>query len=262
MCLKDRLHMIPDSIKSISTQDNLNDCAFVITEAVSENIVNPDTIKLDNLTHYVVDLDCDWSRGKLLNFGFKRSESDFVLGWDCDFRFDNQFLETLVPMLESSPSTVFKIACYETKDGSRNGMTFPYQESYYEFKKGDRYGSCWVYPRKLVESVLGFDEEFVGWGSEERDLLNRIMIFNKSTPLVEICRHLGDREDLEPHEFVNNYRFISSEHSCVSHETHSDESRHKIHDEMKANKYKSVSNIQNNISTPNKDWGNLTLIQE
>jgi hypothetical protein len=167
MCLKNRPDYALDSIKSLVNENTIKHFDFIISEDISENLLDLSNFKYKNhITHYIIDTGDKWNRSKTCNFGFKRAQTPFISSWDADFLFPKNIHTTMTNLLKrSQPQLEFlRIWCTETGECYRRGR---------KFKKNDLYGGMYVYSTKQMSAIRGYDEDFINYGWEEIDCNDR-----------------------------------------------------------------------------------------
>ena len=167
MGLKNRSQQALQTIRNLVTPANHEFFKFTIVEDTGEDLLDLAHFEHRDLIKYHLVVTGDsWNRSKVLNFGGRRVFTPYVAFWDADFIFPANFTIELLRLLkEVEMQYIVAIECYESGD-SIIGET--------KKSKGDRYGRLWLYPTKAFKQVRGFDERFIGWGKEERDLERRV----------------------------------------------------------------------------------------
>jgi len=168
MCLKNRPNRAKLSIENLINEETAKYCKFIIVEDVSENLLKLDNFKYKKyIEHYLVKTDVNWSRSKLLNYGIKRSDTNLVAMWDCDFLFPENFVNNLKNICQyiDFKKYFFAINSFETHTTNVRGTIF---------KQGDPYGYMWVYDRQSLFDVKAFHEMMKDHGWEERYLQDKL----------------------------------------------------------------------------------------
>lgn len=234
MPLKARSELALEAIKNIVSEFNTKYFDFIIVEAKSKDpLIIPDKYK-PFIKHYYVDMRNKWNRSKLLNYGFKRSETPLVAGWDVDFRFSNKFfarfLQVIAPM--NFTKKYLSVVTTEAFDSIRQGIYYP---------KGSYYGGFHVHFRKHIDDLNGYDESFNGFGWEEVDMMTRT-----------------DRY-VDPQNW-RNYKIASSneykEPDLIWHKSHGDDLRSSNFKYLESNKQKLLEHYENNVTVLEQpNWG-------
>lgn len=134
-----------------------------------------------------------FSRAKALNILLKEVKTKYILFADSDIIFKNNYISELIKNLDKNP---FQIICNEMKDlprGLVNNIIKEYEyerleniaifrgglklsSSGYHFGKGMNAGLSYFY--KLIG---GYDENYIGWGCEDDDLIKRLNLIGIKT---------------------------------------------------------------------------------
>ena len=207
---------------------------FIVTEDEGAQALGiHDMTGCSFIKHYIVNTGCSWSRSRVLNFGMRRSTTPCVCTIDSDFLFPLAFPARFVELVENTDFAVsyLKIATTEVYGGKHFDGN--------KFSAGDFYGGMYVFGREVIESVHGFDESFVGYGHEERDL----------------CERLEKGRSLE--------QIYVAEKGLVFHLTHDNELRGGNISSSTPNFRRRNKNKENGVVLVNREgWGNSKLIQE
>jgi hypothetical protein len=128
----------------------------------------------ENLMHFRANSHADtgvWNKPKLLNFGLRVSKTKYVVMSDCDFMYANlQRLVDIVAYYKERSDLIFNFPLYETHASTfkENGVDKERPQLY-------PYSYVWVFNRNMALKSNGFNEEFVGWGFEETDMVRRML---------------------------------------------------------------------------------------
>lgn len=119
-----------------------------------------------DLRHLVVDTGVAWTRSGLINQGLAVASGEFVAFVDADVLFPEAFMSRLARMLDEVDATdaMFAFNMFETHSHVKEGQLH---------SAGMPYSYLWGLLRKHALAVGGFNEDFVGWGSEDRDFEHR-----------------------------------------------------------------------------------------
>lgn len=231
MALKNRSKRAAESVYSL-----LNATEGLPVELMICEDIGYDRLCLDGLrphcpvTHWVVDTGYVWNRSLLLNFSFKRAHGEFLVSWDADFQFPQNFGNRLIDDIEKTDfeQKFIRIPVTEKKNGVTDGRT--------QTKDGEFWGGLYVYKTNKVVQMCGYDERFLNHGQEEYDFNDRY------------ARH-----------WKTKFKIIKSQ-GYVYHLAHSDKLQGKKpkanHDLLAANKK------QNPIANIDKNWGESKLKDE
>jgi hypothetical protein len=125
-----------------------------------------DTLAFDS-RHYLVSTGVSWTRSGLLNYGLKNAKGEMVFFVDCDVLFPLDFFNHLSDSLLMLNLTrhIIAVNMIETHAHFKEGMVHP---------EGSPYSYMWGVLRKNAVAIGGFSENYVGWGSEDRDFEFRL----------------------------------------------------------------------------------------
>ncbi len=172
MCLKNRANRARISIESLVTPANAKFCDFIIVEDKSDGELNLHNFSYKKLLrHYLINTNIYWTRAGILNYGVRKSKTPFIAMWDADFLYPENFIEKLIDYIKkfNFNQYIMTINMYETED-SDMGI------------KGSAYSSLWIYEKSKFMKLRGFNENFHGWGLEDREIEYRMqMKFNLKT---------------------------------------------------------------------------------
>jgi len=167
LIVKNRPERAMTSIKSLVKPETYKYCDFIIVEDVSNHCLDLSNFQYKHfIKHYLIDTELIWTRSGTLNYGIKRANTPYIVGWDADFIFNDRitididkFIRTYKPMnvigLSSLESFFSDISSF---DG------FPCIP----------YGYMWIYNVDVLNNVKGFNTQMIGHGFEERELEARI----------------------------------------------------------------------------------------
>lgn len=169
-------------IKSLEHQ-TFKDFELVIADGGSKNLDSiQEFCKKAKIKAKVVQykLGEKFERAKMNNVGIRNATSPYIMTTDVDMFFANKFVETLVGFL--SPDTFIESRTMYWKaplvQKIYRGLLDPFNDmescKVGRIKKRTTAGGCQCASIDQWEKVRGFDERYVGWGSEDYDLLTRM----------------------------------------------------------------------------------------
>lgn len=127
----------------------------------------------------------EFERAKLNNVGILNSDSKYILTTDVDMFFGQDFIQNVIDELDKEDCFVESRTLYWKKCTSKplyNGkidiLDLEKLRSHGRIKKRTSAGGCQCTSIDNWKKVRGFDEKFIGWGSEDYDLLRRIHKLN------------------------------------------------------------------------------------
>ena len=128
-----------------------------------------------------------WNRSRALNTGIQAARSPKVLCTDVDMIFAPSFLSTVLAELET-PRTLVLCRCRDLP------QEVPHQlwkvEDYPRLLERSRYrefpgtGACQATERDFLVQIRGYDERYVYWGYEDRDMVWRAKRAGLRTPWI------------------------------------------------------------------------------
>ncbi len=149
----------------------------IISEDISDSMVDQDSFGNFNIDvdHIISDTGVSWTRSGLLNIGIKYAQTELVCFVDSDVIFPSDFFEHLCNHALNKVDLskhIIAVNMYETHPHTKMEMTHT---------MGTPYSYMWMLKRKHALAVGGFDEQYIGWGSEDRDFEKRATTFNDLT---------------------------------------------------------------------------------
>jgi len=172
-------------IKSLENQ-TCKDFELVIADGGSDNIQDLEDFakNYNNFPIKIVRFPIGekFERSRLNNVAIKNSSSDYIMTTDVDMFFATEFVETLLSKCSENHFIESRTMYWKQPlaDQIYNGKLNPFIDlnscKIGRIKKRTTAGGCQCAHRKLWNKVRGFDERYLGWGSEDCDLLNRMGI--------------------------------------------------------------------------------------
>jgi hypothetical protein len=162
------LQSLARAVERLASRSSLS-VDVVVAEDQSTDVVSPDLFKRlpFDCTHCVVDTGMGWTRSGLINQGIKMAKGEFVFFTDADVLF------TETSLLELADA-------FAAIDVNRHMLAINMFETHTHTKEdrfhsaGMPYSYMWGLLRKNAAAVGGFNEAYVGWGSEDRDFEFRV----------------------------------------------------------------------------------------
>jgi hypothetical protein len=165
------------ALRSLLSKEVLALAHVLIVEDESEDLLDIHDLPFSGqVEHHVVRTEVAWTRAKLLNFGAKMARTRLIAACDADFLFPPDFPTKLAPVLSilDFDRALFRINAFETE-------THLHMDGC--ISRGAPYGYLWVFDRAQFLGVRGFDEDFTGWGHEERELERRLCLRYRLRPI-------------------------------------------------------------------------------
>lgn len=126
-----------------------------------------------------------WKKTHANNIGLKKVSTKYVLFSDVDMIYKPNFIEEALKSLEEK--TIITCRCSYLSKNETYGLTMPIDWKTYkpvidQVSGETAVGACLATSTEWMKSVGGFDEEYLGWGREDYDMLCRA----KSAKLYQI----------------------------------------------------------------------------
>jgi len=197
-------------IKSLNNQ-SFKDFKVLLVDGGSTNyaklLKQMDSIPfMDVIQHNIGE---EFERAKLNNVGILNANTEYVLTTDVDMFFGPDFIFNVMKELNNEDCFVESRTLYWKKctseplyKGEIDIKNLNKLRDHGRIKKRTSAGGCQCTSIDNWKKVRGFDEKFVGWGSEDYDLLNRVKKIG--IPV----RWIGEGRDIiqlfhQPHEKMN-----------------------------------------------------------
>ena len=125
------------------------------------------------------DTDEIWNRSRALNIGIQAATGQIVMCTDCDMIFAPDFLKTALDTIsDSDGQTLVLCACRDLPESLAEQRwsvdDFPrLLQAAPSYRKGGGTGACQVACRQWFVDVRGYDEKYVFWGYEDKNLVRR-----------------------------------------------------------------------------------------
>lgn len=196
----------------------LSECEVIIVEAARQ----PSTwiqneIAETNMKYIYLHCPGVFHKTKALNLGLANSQGDFIVPFDVDWIPINNTLEKHLQIAERSPSLLvsgYRVMCADESIEIDNMMTVIQQSTIAAEDQptalrkhlitSEKFGIAPFFERRSLIAINGWDENFIGWGAEDQDIIERYLnngyYFCRSPELVYLhLNHgtsLGWNEDL------------------------------------------------------------------
>lgn len=125
-----------------------------------------------------------FERARLNNVGIRHAKTPFIMTTDVDMFFASDFVEEILSILTKNPVAFIESRTMYWKqpvaDKIYKGELNPWNDlescKIGRIKKRTTAGGCQCTFRSNWHKVRGFDERYIGWGSEDYDLLTRMSL--------------------------------------------------------------------------------------
>ena len=135
-------------------------------------------IKMNLVQHKIGDV---FLRALLNNVGIRNSKTPYILCTDVDMLFAKDFVKTVVSKLNENNFVESRTMYWKSKFVNKiySGEIDPYNNindcKKGRIKKRTTAGGCQCAHINVWNKIRGFDERYYGWGSEDYDLLTRVI---------------------------------------------------------------------------------------
>ena len=145
---------------------------IIVSEDASDDLFANETgAEVTHLVANILKFSGIWNKSALLNEGLRRAQANYVVMSDCDFLYSDLrgLIETAFDNIDES-NYMFHFPLHETHQTQfiENGVVKNRGKFY-------PYSYVWVFNKNRALEIGGFNEEFVGWGYEETDLIRRVL---------------------------------------------------------------------------------------
>ena len=125
-----------------------------------------------------VRTDETWNRSRALNVALRRASGPVALCTDADILFEKNFLRTALGRLGGAPgSSMVLCRCLDLPDMGPERLFEPEEfeslKARSQMRKAMGTGACQATSTAWLASVGGYDEKYVHWGFEDKDLAYR-----------------------------------------------------------------------------------------
>ena len=154
-----------------------SDIKLIIVESVSENMIPTHLIENNkNITHITVDIGKKWCLSKLRNYCIYNCKSEFILFSDVDFIFTPKFNKNIEDIINSNiaENSLVGLPIFESWLTFNDNFTKIVRDKY------SGYGAFYLCKLSIIKKFM-FNESIQKYGSEERDLQNRLRDSNINT---------------------------------------------------------------------------------
>ncbi len=170
--------------------------------------------------------DALWNRSRALNLGLQAATAPLAVCTDIDMLFSPTFLEEVVRGIEKHDGEAL-VVC-RCRDLPETVPEQPWEVSDYPelerqstFRKAMGTGACQGAPLSFFERVRGYDERYVYWGFEDKDMVSRaeraglslVWIHEQTSMLHQWHRRMA--EDKLHWKYHNKLRFYLTKHRVV-----------------------------------------------
>ncbi len=118
-----------------------------------------------------------WNRSLVLNIGIRAAAGRYVMGTDADMVFQDDFLGAALAVFERAPEAFICCRCHDLPEAiaerAWEASDIPDIIAKGTVRNFGGTGACQIAGRDFFEAVHGYDEGYVYWGSEDKDMFYR-----------------------------------------------------------------------------------------
>jgi glycosyltransferase involved in cell wall biosynthesis len=122
-----------------------------------------------------------WNRSWALNVGIRAAHGDRVMCTDADMIFSPGFLHDTLSTLVDNDKALVLCRCHDLPEAVPEKAwhldDFAWLREQAELRDTVGTGACQAATRSFFEEVRGYDEKYVFWGNEDKDMVARAAVF-------------------------------------------------------------------------------------
>ena len=122
-----------------------------------------------------------WNRSWALNVGIRAAQGKRVMCTDADMIFSPDFLRAVLAAFQAQPNPLVLCRCHDLPETVPERAyeldDFAWLRQQAELRDTVGTGACQVADRSFFEKVRGYDEKYVFWGNEDKDMVVRAEVF-------------------------------------------------------------------------------------
>ena len=122
-----------------------------------------------------------WNRSWALNVGIRAARGEHVMCTDADMIFSPDFLKQVVAAFVEQQRSLVLCRCHDLPESLSERPwqldDFARLREQAELRDTVGTGACQVAARSFFEEVRGYDEKYVFWGNEDKDMVMRAEVF-------------------------------------------------------------------------------------
>ncbi|HEX6929022.1 MAG TPA: glycosyltransferase, partial [Gammaproteobacteria bacterium] len=179
------------------------------------------------------ETDEPWSRSRALNAGVAAASGEYILAWDADILCAPELHEELLAHFSAQPNAAYPLQCRDLNpayDEAKIRDLFDTHDSLPVdlLRENSTWRPRWgmgiaAYRREHFDLVRGYDERFVIWGGEDRDLVNRFSRLGVAvrwidSPAAEIFHIFHGSSLDEASQTSEGQAAVSRNHEYVQHD--------------------------------------------
>lgn len=122
-----------------------------------------------------------WNRSWALNVGIRAAGGERVMCTDADMIFSPDFLKNVLAAFSGATEPLVLCRCHDLPESVEERpyelADFPSLRERAELRDTVGTGACQAAKRSFFEEVRGYDEKYVFWGNEDKDMVARAEVF-------------------------------------------------------------------------------------
>ena len=174
-----------------------------------------------------------WHKTLLNNMAIRKADTPHIMTTDADIFFAPKFFGRILPLLDPNKFIESRTMYWaggiikEIYDGVKNPFKDIDACKIGRIKKRTTPGACQCASKILWEKVRGYDERYLGWGSEDVDLWRRMCLVSKSVwvgeSMEDIMLFHQPHDKFDPVEDMKDqYRNLNFYNNIKTHEANPD----------------------------------------
>ena len=179
-----------------------NSHIYVIEQANNLKLIDSEVFKYKNITHIKVDLGEVFNKSKLINYISHSITEKYMWLSDCDFYTNFSSVDTFLSNTHCDLVKPFTKILLLNKEQSDVCIKTNFIRAHGNFPTNTQLGKfSFAVKTELFNEVGGFNENFVGWGFQDMDIIKRIQEHHPTTYTIkQLAAHL-----YHPKADMNNY---------------------------------------------------------
>ena len=231
-CLKSLRYQIIDELTTIQSKSAIEIiiCDFGSNPNHRKNIAK--LAESERSTVIFVETNTIWNRSLALNIGIRRARGKYVLCTDADMVFLPNFIQSALDAQRKYAETGAMVLCQchdlpeYTKEFHLSIETLSNHLNKSTIRQYGGTGACQCAPLSFFNYARGYDEGYVFWGSEDKDMVARAEKYGLKLVWVDNLTamahqwHRSLREDRKWLVMRNRIRYKLTRHKVVKNPRH------------------------------------------
>lgn len=163
-----------------------NSHIYVIEQKNNLKLVESEVLKYKNITHIKVDLGGVFNKSKLINCISKSITEKYMWICDCDFYTNFSPIDNFLSNTHFDLVKPFSKILFLNKKQSDVCIKHKFIRAHGNFSTNTKLGKfSFAVKTELFNEVGGFNENFVGWGFQDLDIINRVQLQFPTTHTIK-----------------------------------------------------------------------------